>query len=182
MKKKCFKPYEIDIEYEQRTYKYVGRDYGNLKCANLGLLYNVMRFFRKKSNQKKEKYAFCNTYTEWESHVKDVIKKDIINSKDLLHWLYGKRNVEKQILEAVKTIFIPLYLALFTTPYFYNTKPESYGTFNVVGGIVIVLLLIILICFKLLYDAYAKVNFYNDFIKIVEVELADKPMINIKMI
>lgn len=173
MKKKYFKPYEIDIEYEQKTYKYVGRDYGDIKSANLGSFFNLIRFFRKRRNQKKEKYEFCNTYTEWESHVKKVVKKDIVNSNDLIHWLYSKRNIEKQILEAVKTIFIPLYLAVFTTPYFYGIKPESYGTSIIVGGIIIVSSLIILVCFKLLYDAYERVNFYNDFIRIAE-ELIDK--------
>lgn len=174
MKKKRFNPYEIDIEYEQKTYKYVGRDYGDFKSANFGSLFNLIRFFRKRRNQKKEKYKFCNTYTEWENHVKKVVKKDIINSNDLIHWLYSKRNIEKQMLESVKTIFIPAYLAIFTTPYFYNTKSESYDTSNMVGGIIIVLSLIILVCFKLLYDAYERVNFYNDFIRIAEEELLEK--------
>lgn len=174
MKKKRFNPYEIDIEYEQKTYKHVGRDYGDFKSANLGSLFNLIRFFRKRRNQKKEKYEFCNTYTEWESHVKMVVKKDIINSNDLIHWLYSKRNIEKQMLESVKTIFIPAYLAIFTTPFFYNTKSESYDASNMVGGIIIVLSLIILVCFKLLYDAYERVNFYNDFIRIAEEELLEK--------
>ena len=174
MKKKCFKPYEIDIEYEQRTYKYVGRDYGNSKNVSLGFLKNFLRFFRKMRNRKQEKYAICNTYTEWESHVRNVVNKDILNSNDLIHWLYHKRNLEKQILEAVKTIVIPLYLAMLTTSHFFNIESKSYGISDSVGGFIIVIIMVFSVCFSFLYNAYGRVYFYNDFIKIAEAELMDK--------
>lgn len=174
MRKKRFNPYGIDIEYEQKTYKYVGKDYGNSKNTNLGFLGNVLRFSRKMRNRKQEKYAICNTYTEWESHVRNVIKKDILNSNDLVHWLYHKRNIEKQIFEAVKTIVIPIYLTILTTSHFYNIESKSYGISGSVGGFIIVIIMVFSVCFEFLYHAYGRVNFYNDFIKIAEAELIDK--------
>ena len=174
MKKKRFKPYDIDIEYEQRTYKYVGKDYGNSRSAHLGFIKNVMRFSRKMRNRKQEKYAICNTYSEWERHVKKVVKKDIINSNDLIRWLHHKRNVEKQILEAVKIIVIPIYLVILTTSKFFNIESNSYGISNSVGGLMIVIVMVFGVCFELLYNAYGKVNFYNDFIRMAEAELIDK--------
>ena len=174
MKKKRFRPYEIDMDYEQRTHKFVGRDYGNSKSANLGLVPNTLRFFRKLRNRNQEKYAFCNTYTDWESHVKKIVKKDIININDFIHWLYRKRNVEKQILETVKTVFIPLYLAAFTVPYLYKIEANSYGSVSTVGSIIIIYIFVFFICFRLLHDAYEKVNFYNDFICVAERELMNK--------
>lgn len=174
MKRKRFKPYDIDLEYEQRTYKYVGKDYGNSRSVRLGFIENVMRFSRKMRNRKQEKYAICHNYTEWENHVKTVVKKDIINDKDLIHWLYGKRNVEKQILEAVKTIVIPLYLAMLTTSHFYNVESIPYDLSGSVGGFIIVSIMVFFVCFEFLYNAYGRVNFYNDFIRIAEAELIDK--------
>ena len=174
MRKKHFKPYGIDIEYEQRTYKYVGRDYGNSKNLYLGFLKRVMRFSREMRNKRQQKYAICNTYTEWESHVRNVIKKDILNSNDLIHWLYHKRNMEKQILEAVKTIVIPIYLTILTTSHFYNLESKSYGISSSVGGFIIVSIMVFFVCFDFLYNAYGRVNFYNDFIRIAEAELIDK--------
>lgn len=173
MKKKRFKPYDIDIEYEQRTYKYVGKDYGNSRSAHLGFIKNVMRFSRKMRNRKQEKYAFCNTYSEWESHVKKIVKKDIINSNDLIRWLYHKRNMEKQILEAVKTIVIPLYLAVLTTSHFFSMKSRSYDISDSVGGFIIIVVMVFGVCSGFLYNAYGKVNFYNDFIRIAEEELLE---------
>ena len=174
MRKERFKPYGIDIEYEQRTYKYVGRDYGNSKNLYLGFLKRVMRFSREMRNKRQHKYAICNTYTEWESHVRNVIKKDILNSNDLIHWLYHKRNMEKQILEAVKTIVIPIYLTILTTSHFFNIESKSYGISGSVGGFIIVIIMVFSVCFSFLYNAYGRVNFYNDFIKIAEAELMDK--------
>lgn len=174
MRKKRFKPYGIDIEYEQRTYRYVGRDYGNSKNVSLGFLKNVLRFFRKMRNRQQKTYAICNTYTEWERHVKKVVNKDIINSNDLIHWLYHKRNFEKQILEAVKAIVIPLYLAMLTTLNFINMESKSYGISGSLGGFIVVIIMVFLVCFEFLYNAYGRVNFYNDFIRIAETELMDK--------
>ncbi|MCH5250681.1 MAG: hypothetical protein J1E98_12140 [Lachnospiraceae bacterium] len=168
-----FKPYDIDIKYEQRTYKYVGKDYGSSRNAYLGLINQVMRFYRKMRNRKQNKYAICHTYTEWENHVKMVVKKDIINGKDLIHWLYRKRNVEKQILEAVKMIVIPLYLAVLTTSHFYNIESRPIDISSSVGGLFIVIVMVFGICFDFLHDACEKVNFYNDFIRIAEAELMD---------
>lgn len=52
MKDTYFKPYGINIEYEYKTYKFVGRDYGNRKSANLGWLGNFKRFLRKMNEEK----------------------------------------------------------------------------------------------------------------------------------
>ena len=37
----------------------------------------------------------CNTYSEWENHVKEIVNTNIFNRKDFLHWLYDKRNFEE---------------------------------------------------------------------------------------
>ncbi len=43
-----YKPYGFDEKYEFRTYKNIGRDYGDRKIADMGLVGNIKRFFRKK--------------------------------------------------------------------------------------------------------------------------------------
>lgn len=40
-------------------------------------------------------YMICNTYSEWENHVKEIVNTNIFNRKDFLHWLYDKRNFEE---------------------------------------------------------------------------------------
>lgn len=167
MKKRYFEPYGIKTDYEYKTYKYVGRDYGNSKNAYLNWGLNLARFLRKKRNKKQKRYAFCNTYTEWESHVKELVRKDIANGNDLLHWLYAKRNTEEQVLEAVKTILIPVYLVLLSALNLFGEISKG----NVVWVFTTSAVIIILVASLYLYDAINRVNFYNDFIKIIEMVL-----------
>lgn len=164
MRKRYYEPYGIKINYEYKTYKYVGRDYGDSKDANLGWVFNLARFLRKKRNKQQIRYAFCNTYTEWTSHIQGIVRKDIANGNDLLHWIYDKRNVEKQWLEAIKTILIPIYLVLLSVLDFFVEIPKEYAVWIFVAAILIV----ILPSMVYLYGAINKVNFYNDFIEIIE--------------
>ena len=166
MKKKYFQPYDIKIKYEYETYKYVGRDYGNSKDAYLGWLANLARFLRKWRNKKQKRYAFCNTYTEWECHVKALVRKDIFNRNDLLHWLYAKRNFEEKILEFIKIILIPIYLVLLSVlSIFEIPKVDAVWIF------IFAPLIIMITSLLYLNDAINKVNFYNDFIKIISMNL-----------
>ena len=62
MKTKDYNPYKIDIRYEYRNYRYIGRDYGDMKSANIGTIDNLIRFLRKVANKSEKYYATCNTY------------------------------------------------------------------------------------------------------------------------
>ena len=71
MKRIKYKPYNFDSDYEHRTYKYIGHDYGDAKTANKGLIKNVLRWLRRNFLNKGEGcYKFCNTYGEWRQYVK----------------------------------------------------------------------------------------------------------------
>lgn len=167
MKRQYFEPYGIKINYELKTYKLVGKDYGDSQTASMGLIANLRRRYRKWRNRKQKIYAFCDTYTEWESHVKRILNKNIINSNDLLHWLYYKRNYEQQFLEAVKTVLIPIYIALITlTNFFVEISGREYNILTILS----VIILIVLASSKYLYEAMDKVSFHDDFIKIAESE------------
>lgn len=172
MKQKYFRPYGINESYELETYRHVGRDYGDKKNANLGWTLNFKRYQRKWKNRNQKQYAVCHTYTEWERHVKTVINHDIINSNDLIHWLYQKRDWAIRSLEVEKLILVPLYvtlLSLFFVEMGELSLPVRLMLFSFLAGIII---LVSVDCF---FKAFVEVSFYNDFIKIAENEL-----INIK--
>lgn len=172
MKKRCFKPYGIDKTYELETYRHVGRDYGNKKNANLGWAFNIRRYIRRKINRNQERYAVCHTYTEWENHVKSVINHNIINSNDLIHWLYQQRDWAVRSLEVEKLILVPIYVTLLSL-----IIVES-GELSFAARLILFLILagiIILVSVDCFFKAFVEVSFYNDFIKIAENEL-----INIK--
>ncbi len=179
MKNKYFQPYGLDMQYEYKTYKYVGMDYGNWKVANLGLVLNVKRFVRKYITNKKEKqYKKCDSYTEWQTHVKEILPSGLNNYEDMLHWLYRERRGAESFLEGIKAILIPIYIAFlgimeFVTPI--SSFQEGTGSFDVNlpnGGhiwLYIILLFMIMIASTIvLGEAEKKVSFYVDFICIVE--------------
>ena len=166
MKRKKYNPYGIDLKYELETYKHVGDSYENRKMISKGFYRNVAGNFKKKMNEKRETYAFCNTYSEWEIHVKQSIPKDIRNKKDLLHWFYKKTNEAKRNLEVIKGIFIPIYITMLGA---FLSLIDMYD----VGGrkeFAIVGLCIIVTFFS--WNWYSEgstiVDFCNDFVKIVE--------------
>lgn len=170
MKKHYFEPYGIKIGYEFKTYKYVGRDLGDSKTAYLGPISNMRRFYRKRRNRNQKIYAICNTYTEWENHVKKTLDNHFFGV-DLIHWLYYKRNSEQQSLEAVKIILIPVYITLITlSNYFINSTYEE----NKLKTLFVLIVIVILYATNFLCDGMDKVSFYNDFIKIAESELISK--------
>lgn len=164
LKCKYFKEYGLNLEYEYKTYKYVGKDYGDRKSANKGRSLNFLRFIRKKFlNYKEKKYKFCNTYTEWEMHVKDILP-ELINGIDMYHFLnLQKRNAEV-LLESIKTILIPIYIALLQMNE--SLKLEIEQT-------ILLLFIITIISTCVMSNASKKVNFYSDFMQIVKSNVVD---------
>lgn len=163
--KKKYRPYMIDITYELETYKNIGRDYGNSKTADIGGVFNFFRFVRKFKNRKQTKYRFCNTYSDWEKHMHNVLNKNIINYDDMVHWLIGHRNYAKQRLEAVKAVLIPIYITLI------SLYKVLWGKEN--DPMITVLIPLFITVFASAYilsDATVKVNFFDDFIKIAQKE------------
>ena len=173
MKSKYFQPYGLDIKYEINTYKHVGMDYGNRKMANLGLRSNCKRFIRKSIINRKEKfYKKCDTYTEWKEHVKEILPKGSNNCEDMLHWLYEKRRKAENLLEAIKAILIPVYIAYLSIviSIFSIDSGEGANNSGRILFFVILVLMIVMISAIVLRDAKRKENFFIDVIHIVEDE------------
>ena len=168
MKRKYYKPYGFDMNYEFNTYRNVGKDYGTRKDANLGLLLNIRRYIRKCIKNKHQKvYKFCHTYTEWENHVKSIIPYDSANYDDMLHWLYRRRRDAECILEATKAILIPIYIALL------GIKEISGLDLNIIEYLCMIVVVVIA-SIVALDEAKEKVDFYEDFIEIVEMKKSVK--------
>ncbi len=154
----CYKPYDFDEIYEYRTYKNVGKDYGNSKTANLGIMGNAGRGFRRIINSNQKKYFVCNTYTQWQKYVKSVFHNNNVNKDDYLHWLIKRKRYYEIRLETVKIILIPLYIFMLTT----LAEHEKQST-NLTG---IIMLVEIIMCIWLISDT-RKLLFYNDYIEII---------------
>lgn len=181
MKSKYFQPYGLNLQYEFNTYKHVGMDYGNCKTANLGCFLNLMRFNRKYiTNRKETSYKVCDTYTEWKYHIEEILPKGFYNYDDMLNWLHGEKRREERLLEAIKAILIPMYIAFLGIIEFV----EPFSAISVEGGsiemmvynivkmlfFIIIMLIVVIVSAKALRDAEEKVDFYVDLISIAEEE------------
>lgn len=171
LKKKYFKPYGINEAYELKTYKYVGRDYGNAQNANLGWILNFRRYWKKKRNRNQKQYAVCHTYTEWENHVKTVMNHNIVNGNDLIHWLYQRRDEAKSNMEVEKLILVPIYVAFLSL----TIQVQGKGSFIAICMLFLFLAgIIIWLTIDCFFKASVEVSYYNDFISVVEKELFNK--------
>lgn len=161
MKSLRYKPYNCDIGYEKRTYKYIGKDYGDAKTANKGVMSNFFRWFRKYIYNRNEKfYKFCHNHGEWIEHLRDSDIYHGQDRKDFIAYLMQKKRTAEIMLDMVKVLVIPVYIALFsimpsieTTQKLALTEVASLWFF-IIG---------ISVC--LLKSSSLEVYFYHDYIK-----------------
>ena len=149
MKKDKYNPYGFDKQYEFKTYKRIGRDYV-------------------KALPKRKRYTTCNTYSEWEKYVINKAPIEILNYGDFIHWLNGQLRVEEIFLEAIKCIMIPVYIALLSISEAIVSEINARYNMPAWKGIVILSIIIVIFSIIILYDSIEKVNFWKDYIKIVE--------------
>ena len=91
-----------------------------------------------------------------------VLPSEIQNYKDLIRWLFKRRDSERSSLEAVKSILIPLYIAVLAMHEL--LFPGSDDTKMIL--MLIVILIVELIALRWLNNAMCRVRFYEDFIEI----------------
>lgn len=164
MKRSVSYEYGINLEYEIRTHKYIGKDYGNSKTINRGVLLNIKRYLRKKCyNHKEKRYKFCNTYSDWVEHVKGIVPKESCNTNDFLRYLILKRRDAELYLEVVKIILIPIYIAMMGLKDVFNIK-------DIWTALIMLIPIAIASCY-VIYSSTQKVEFFKDLIEVVEAEL-----------
>lgn len=162
MKKQKFVPYFFDYKYERRTYKYIGKNYGDSVFANKGWIRNSTRWYRKRVfNRNDSKYKICNTYEEWKKY---LLEKKFYNKCDLenmVNYLIGRKRIAEIIFDISKTSVIPLYVATFSATMSLTNEQSSVEIF---------LLMIFIIAFSAYFIVRYKkeVDFYKDYIGILE--------------
>jgi len=166
-KKNFFKEYGLDLAYEFETYKHVGRDYGDRKMANRGWIFNILRWRRKRRNQKRKQYKQCDRYSEWKNHVEGTLAVGKNDYDNMLHFLYEKKNAAERGVEGVKCILIPLYIAIIAL---LSTLSEIniFGTDEKLLFFTTLVATIIGITAHALQSAAKEIAFYKDFIEIAE--------------
>lgn len=139
MKKNVKNFYGFDEKYEFLTYKRIGSDYGKPKNGE-------------------EKYSICNTYSEWENHVKSTLPLGILNYEDFIHWLNRHLQNAKVLSDVVKLAVIPTYILMISLAIELDNK------FVMAFVIMVCILLSISYCYK--YER--KVHFWDDYINIAK--------------
>ena len=168
-----YNPYNIDFNYEHRTYKHIGKDYGNIKTANKGLIKNLFRWLRRMVFNRSERcYKFCNTHSEWELYIEKKFFCDYgKNGQNIMKYLNVKKRKAALLLEGAKTVLIPLYIAVFSTmpSIFSEDDWEKNGTY-ISASMVIFIFLTIVIALGLIWKYSHMLNFYQDFMECLKKE------------
>lgn len=115
MRKQRYTPYFFDIKYEKRKYKHIGKDYGDRRTADRGLIRNFLRWYRKRIYNRKElKYRFCNTYEEWRLYLFERKFCNVCDKQNMIKFLNKQKRVYEKMFDSIKTVIIPIYIALYS--------------------------------------------------------------------
>lgn len=167
MKKKKFYPYGINLKGEIKIYKNIVRRRTSDNQALLNRLKDyVYKIFKKYVKKEKQKRIRCSTYTSWRNHIVDILPKGINNYTDFIHWIYKKKRAAGEYLLAVRAVVIPIYLSIVT--FYTGTLKEIESEKAQIVGFCFLISFITIISFVIIIGANIIINFYNDFIKIVE--------------
>lgn len=96
-------PYEFDIEYELKIYKEIGKT---------NLHHNKLKIYKKQCEK-----SFLN-YTGWETYINNKYKKCInktSNENNFYHYLFKEYRHYKDYADTIKTVAIPLFIAVIPT-------------------------------------------------------------------
>lgn len=106
-------------------------------------------------------YKICDTYEDWEIHVKSKLPMGT-DYKNYLHWLIMQRQFAERELEIVKAILIPIYIALLSVNEIFSPKKTS-G----LSTVLILSVVIVIISAYILWIEKKNLNFWNNWIEIV---------------
>lgn len=157
-----YMPYGFDENYEYKTYRNIGKDYGDSRTANAGHIENIKRYFRKKVNKTQKYYATCDTYTQWKNYIKKNTEKYQMDIENYKHWLIKQQCYYEERLELIKIILIPLYIFGLTV----LVEKET----NNVQILYATIIVETIMCILVMRDT-KKSSFYKNYIEILELNI-----------
>lgn len=161
MKKIKYRPYGFKATYEWNTFKYIGKDYYPIG------IFKIQYYFRKRKNKNEKQYKVCNKYSDWERHVKKTLPTYIENYEDFFHWLLEQLEDSESFYENVKTVLIPIYVAII--PFLYTNQSCFLSEFSLLIEKLIFLFtvcVIVVVSVHILSSRRKKINFWKKYIDI----------------
>lgn len=172
MRKQRYMPYFFDFKYEKRTYKHIGKDYGDRRTADRGLIRNFLRWYRKRIyNRKEVKYKFCNTYEEWKLYLFERKFCNTYDKQNMIKFLNVQKRFYEKMFESIKTVIIPIYIAFYSVGIAAMDKisagmevTESEAGELIFFGMIFMTLFIVIISSNWIFQHKNDIHFYQDYI------------------
>lgn len=172
MRKQRYMPYFFDFNYEKRTYKHIGKDYGDRRTADRGLIRNFLRWYRKRIYNRKElKYKFCNTYEEWKLYLFERKFCNTYDKQNMIKFLNVQKRFYEKMFESIKTVIIPIYIALYSVGIAAMDKisagmevTESEAGELMFFSMIFMTLFIVIISSNWIFQHKGDIHFYQDYI------------------
>lgn len=161
--------YGIDLKYQYKTYKNVGKTYQiELKAKN-NYFYKILGNMRKFLNKNEKRYKNFDTYSQWKDSIYIEINEiGFINKIDFLHYLLYYSRSKDATCEALGTIVTPIYTIILTmgiTLFLTTDIQESLIKGFMFMAPVVILVLAYLLCKYT--DNRKEFYFYKDLIEIL---------------
>lgn len=171
MKRAEYRPYNLDMNYLFDTYRNIGKVYGNRKYANRGVVFNIIRWYKRLKNRRERRYKNCDVYSEWEKYVKNILGQvPAKNYSDMIHFLIGEKNYYQSLLDGVKSILIPLYIAILGMTGMLLELDRFSGITRYVFSVVLAFV-VMYVSLSVLVVTQMKVEFYQDLIGIAKGDM-----------
>lgn len=178
---KEYMPYGVDLRFQYRTYKNIGRSHRMEYKARKNIFYKIIYHVRRFHNKNEKYYKDFDTFSQWRGYIYEKINENVfIKKEDFQHYLVQKKRNKKIYCDMMGAIITPMYVFLLTlgmtvcmnTDVLDIDKMSKVLIMEYILGnyinISIVLIFALMFLVTFFVKVKTKVNFYNDLIIVLQ--------------
>lgn len=172
-----YMPYSVDLKYQYRTYKHIGKLYQIEFMAEKNCIYKLLRKSESFFNKKEKKYKNFATFSQWESYIRNEFDKiRFVNKWDYIHYLERNKRICEMLYNMIGAIVTPIYVVMLTFGITFMSNTSGMDNFDeiTVYLLKVFVFMTIILLFMTIYlvqrfcKLRKKQSFYEDLIVIIK--------------
>lgn len=163
---KKYMPYEIDLKFQYRTYKNIGKTYKIDFESKKSWWYKVRKVVRNAINKSQKRYKTFDTFSQWENYIHEEFNVKKFNNKtDYIHYLEFCRRNKEISYEMVGAVATPMYVFMLTVGMTLLMSEDEFFGYIVIS---VILFMVLPFLMNIFITNKRKYNFYNDLIMVLK--------------
>ena len=163
---KKYMPYEIDLKFQYRTYKNIGKTYKIHFESKKSWWYKVRKVVRNTINKRQKRYKTFDTFSQWENYIHEEFNVKKFNNKtDYIHYLEFCRRNKEISYEMVGAVATPMYVFMLTVGMTLLMSEDEFFGYIVIS---VILFMVLPFLMNIFITNKRKYNFYNDLIMVLK--------------